>query len=296
MDIKPWTLLFTLFFCSVIKADADFDNYASQSDRYLPRKQETQALLSLEKNTARGISGVSSRPGEVVFNYGQGHHAVVCAVLELCDIAMEPGEHIKGAQIGDATRWSVDSAVSGQGENATEHLIIKPYESALKTSLLITTDRRAYHLSLKSSLDEYMPQVRFIYPEGSFGAYNDSRLKLNFGKQNTASANDSEKKTNYQASSQSVRNEEFEITGDEEICPLNVYFDGKRTVITMPSGLHSMPVLSVIADGGFFHEDKEGNVNYRLLGNDYVVDGLLHHAKLKLSSPQELQAEIRFVG
>ncbi len=294
--MKPWILFFPLLFCSGIRADSDFDNYAQHSARYLPQKQEAQALLSLEKSNARSSSGVSSRPGEVVFNYGQGHHAVVCAVLELCDIAMEPGEHIKGAQIGDATRWSVDSAVSGQGANTTEHLIIKPYDTALKTSLLITTDRRAYHLSLKSSLDEYMPQVRFIYPEGSFGAYGDSRLKLNFDKQVTATGDNNAINVKTQASAPNTRNENFEITGDEEICPLNVYFDGKRTVITMPGNLRSMPVLSVIVDGGFFHEDKEGNVNYRLLGNDYVVDGLLHHAKLKLSSPQELQAEIRFVG
>ena len=45
------------------------------------------------------------------------------------------------------------------------HLIIKPLDEGLKTSLVVTTTKRTYHLLLQSSFDRFMHYVTFNYPE-----------------------------------------------------------------------------------------------------------------------------------
>jgi type IV secretory pathway VirB9-like protein len=46
-----------------------------------------------------------------------------------------------------------------------QHLIIKPLDVGLETSMVVTTNRRSYHLKLRSHRSQYMPQVAFTYPE-----------------------------------------------------------------------------------------------------------------------------------
>lgn len=292
----------TVFFNSLPSlADADLDNYAYESEQFYPDKREKAALNSLRDGIERSVAGISSKPGEIVFNFGQGHHSVVCAVLELCDVAMEEGEHILGVQIGDSSRWSVDTAISGSGESETEHLIIKPYESNLKTSLMISTDRRAYHLALRSSINEYMPIVRFIYPDQRFGAFNSSRVPLKTSRSystpiqhqsySTYSNKIEERPYNSTASSYS---EDFEVTGDEEICPTKIFYDGRRTVISMRDDLPFMPVLHVNTGDS---SDKSVSANYRLHGSDYIVDGLMRSATLKTTPADgNLEVVITYMG
>jgi len=50
----------------------------------------------------------------------------------------------------------------------------------LETSLVVTTDRRAYHIRLRSHRTEYMPQVMFAYPDedqAKWDVYRNHSLK-----------------------------------------------------------------------------------------------------------------------
>lgn len=302
---KLWLIVVSIscIFINKVVADSDFENYALETDVFTPSEKEQKALNSLKTTNARSPSGISSKPGEIVFNFGEGHHSVVCAVLELCDIALEPGEKILGAQIGDSSRWSVDSAQSGSGKTLTEHIIIKPYESNLKTSLMVTTDRRAYHLSLRSSLNDYMPQVRFMYPDDRFSAFTSTRLPLKTASSlssrtiiSNATTDDdqTEDAPIIRKNSTASRSEDFEISGDEEICPSSVVFDGKRTIITLQQGSLTMPVLMLQHPED---PDKEVSANYRLKGNSYIIDGLVRKAILR-TAPADggMECEITFLG
>ncbi len=60
-------------------------------------------------------------------------------------------------------RWSRPSPAAAPTE--VQHLIIKPMDVGLETSLIVTTNRRSYHFRLRSHRTEYMPQVSFTYPE-----------------------------------------------------------------------------------------------------------------------------------
>ena len=65
------------------------------------------------------------------FRYGESLPSIVCAILQVTDIELQPGEVITHINVGDSTRWSVESAVSGSGSEQVEHIIVKPRESGL---------------------------------------------------------------------------------------------------------------------------------------------------------------------
>ena len=77
--------------------------------------------------------------------------------------------------LGDTARWTVEPAVTGTGPQAVQHLIIKPMDTGLETSLIVTTDRRTYHLRLRSHRAEFMPRVAFIYPDEAMAKWEAIR-------------------------------------------------------------------------------------------------------------------------
>ena len=114
----------------------------------------------------RSYQSMVSQPGtsgSVLFRYGESYPSIVCAILQVTDIELEPGEVVTQVNVGDTTRWSVESAVSGSGADQTQHLIVKPRDIGLTTSLVVTTDHRTYHLMLVSHEKEFMHSVRFVY-------------------------------------------------------------------------------------------------------------------------------------
>ena len=118
--------------------------------------------------------------GAVEFVYGHGMPVVICSPLRLCDIALETGETVKDVMVGD-TRWSVQPSLSGKPPNHQIHAIVKPGDVGLVTSLMISTHRRVYNVTLKSSADKYMPQVSFTYPasgsQRAWGSFIDEQEK-----------------------------------------------------------------------------------------------------------------------
>src|SRR4051812_10327941 len=104
--------------------------------------------------------------GRVMYAFGAGLPVVVCAPLRVCIVELQAGEKIVGEpQIGDSVRWNISPGMYGNGDQATQMVVLKPQETALDTNLLITTDRRAYYLRLVSKSQEYVARVAFRYPE-----------------------------------------------------------------------------------------------------------------------------------
>ncbi len=262
-------------------ADSAYDSYAALSNSSVLTEENYQTLDQLTARSqtgeyGRGLSGAVRRPGEVVFAYGASRPEILCQVLELTDIALQAGESINSVQIGDGARWAVQSAVSGTPAGLLQqHLIVKPFDTGLQTSLLITTDKRTYHVALKSSLEGFMPMVRFTYPE-------EAVMQL---------SREAAQKADYQARNQvagtGVTVDDlcfaYEFTGDEELKPLRVFNDGKKTIIELPAALlrQELPALLVVSQkGGIFSSDKLAAVNYRVQGARYVLDGVPRRLRL----------------
>ncbi|URL58456.1 P-type conjugative transfer protein TrbG [Luteibacter flocculans] len=228
-------------------------------------------------STSASVKPVPGPDGTIRFLYGQSQPSIVCAVLQVCDVELEPGEQVSSVNLGDAVRWLVEPAVSGAGDDAIQHLVIKPLDVGLETSLMVTTDRRTYHLRLRSHRTEYMPRVAFSYPESV-------DAKWAAMKKRTAQAQAS-KPSESTGTNEYLGNLDFRyrVTGNAPFKPSRVYNDGVKTIIEMPKTFSQgeAPTLLVVRDSGsVFKKDDEVMVNYRLQDGRYIVDTLFEKAVL----------------
>ena len=203
----------------------------------------------------------------VTYLYGGGQATVVCAPLEVCIVELEPGERVvkDGIHLGDTVRWMVTPAV-GAGDRT--HVIIKPVEVGLETSLALVTDRRTYHMRLVSRRDDYMPAVAFHYPDritAQWQAYYENQ------------ETERQRRT-LPETGENIADLDFNysISGCPSCSwrPLRVYNNGQQTIIQMGKdmGQSEAPALLVMTREG------EQLVNYRVRGDRYVVDQVFSDA------------------
>lgn len=200
-------------------------------------------------------SGIVTRgaDGKVVFLYGETQPSIICAPLQVCDIELEPQESVKDILLGDSVRWSVEAASSGDGRGETIHLIVRPTEPGLHTSMIVTTSRRTYHIRLRSHESQYMARVGFSYPNplsANLSAVN-ARLQAQEG-----------------PSPASRLDFGYRITGQARWRPKRVYFDGQKTYIQFPTRVsgQEMPVLFLLSEG------QRQLVNYRVNKDLMIID------------------------
>ncbi|CCG42726.1 hypothetical protein PHAMO_420008 [Magnetospirillum molischianum DSM 120] len=62
---------------------------------------------------------------------------------------------------------SAGDTTSGAGEGRRVHVLVKPFAPGLRTNLIITTDRRFYHLQLESTVRTSMAAISWTYPKGT---------------------------------------------------------------------------------------------------------------------------------
>lgn len=309
---------------SVILSCLFFSSYSAFADNVDLDDRDLKTLSKLDLLDAKQVAGTAYKAGLVTFSYGSGIPTVVCALLELTDLAFEKGESILSVQLGDSVRWNIESAISGSANDSVEHLIVKPLEAGLKTSMLINTDRRTYHIRLKSTEADFMPAVVFSYPnslklpskkhygDDSYLQYtsnydsnedhNDcsetnSSLKNYSSVQNVSYEGNSRPALNVAATyndSTQRRNYNYSVDGDSKIIPQNVYDDGKRTFIVMNNPINSsyLPVLQEISSESFlfFGEDKTNTINFTYFDNTFVVDGIYSHLRLISKNGEEKQS------
>ena len=241
-------------------------------------KQEKVAIAIAEKWKASGGTGtapVAGPNGSIKFLYGAQQPSIVCAVLQVCDVALQPGEQVNSINLGDTARWTVEPAITGSGSGEVQHLIIKPLDVGLETSLVVTTNRRTYHFRLRSHRTRYMPQVAFTYPEDAMAKWEAIKTREVRERRDNTLPQTGEYLGNLSF--------DYEVSGSAAWKPLRVYNDGSKTIIQMPSTMAQgeAPTLLVVRkDGGLFSDDETVMVNYRVQGNRYIVDAVFDKAIL----------------
>jgi type IV secretion system protein TrbG len=222
-----------------------------------------------------------------VYPYSDGAlYQVYAAPGEITDIALEPGEQLVGSgpvAAGDTVRWIIGDTQSGTGATKRVHILLKPTRSDLVTNLIIDTDRRTYHLELRSDDKTYMAAVSWLYAE-------DQLIALR--QQNAAADAATPIATGIDINALNFR---YRIEGNNPAWrPLRAFDDGRRVFIEFPSGISQgeMPPLWVIgAQGG------AELVNYRVQGNHLIVDRLFAAAELRLGGdPQQKVRIVRTDG
>ena len=240
-----------------------------QERRAIEIGQHWQQVKSTEMMPTAG------RDGSVRIVFGATEPTIVCAVLQICDVALQSGEKVNSLNLGDTVRWSVEPAITGSGSTQVQHLIIKPQDVGLRTSLVVTTDRRTYHIQLLSHRTDYMPFVRFSYPEDSMAKWEAIRK---------ASFHDEKPEIISRPDTALVKLDfGYAIKGNASWIPVRVYNDGVKTIIQMPSSIAQTdaPTLLVVRKiNGHFNDKEREIVNYRFQGGRYIVDNIFDRAVL----------------
>jgi type IV secretion system protein VirB9 len=242
----------------------------------------TQAWRDKSYETLVGQPGSNS---SVQFRFGQSLPSIVCAILQVTDIELQPGEAVTHINLGDSTRWSVESALSGSGADQVEHLIIKPRDIGLSTSLVVTTDRRTYHLLLRSDEAEFMHDVTFLYDGDSPSRTTPPPIASATPTPSPAPVSADPPVHSARGAGKRVAaddaDESYTVTGQADWKPVEVYNKDGKTYLEMPAEVKhkEAPVLFEEKRAGWFHHQKV-LVNYRVHGRWYVVDRVLDNATL----------------
>ena len=217
-----------------------------------------------------------------VYPYSSGAlYRLYTAVNQVSDLALQPGEKLVSVSTGDTVRWIVGDTTSGEGITSQVHILVKPIAPDLKTNLLITTERRTYHLELESTEATYMSSLSWTYPEDELIAIQKRNGEVAGADSVPLAGVENFDQLNFR----------YRIEGRASFAPARVFDDGAKVYIQFPASLPQgeAPPLFVQGSNG-----APALVNYRVKGNTYIVDRLFAVAELRLGTkPQAIVKIIR---
>ena len=205
-------------------------------------------------------------------------YQVYAAPGQVTDIALQEGEQLVGpgpVAAGDTVGWIIGDTVSGSGQTARVHILVKPTRPDIGTNLVINTDRRTYHIELRATASTYMASVSWTYPQDQLIALRGA---------NAAAAASAPVATGLDLAALNFR---YRIEGDRVPWkPVRAFDDSAQVFIEFPAGISQgeMPPLFVTGAAG----DAE-LVNYRVQGRYMVVDRLFAAAELRLGDRRSEQ-------
>lgn len=208
-------------------------------------------------------------------------YRLYAAPEQVTAIKLEPGERLNSVSAGDTVRWVVGDTTSGGSNGEQVHILVKPIASGLSTNLVIATDRRAYHLEMRSFRETYMAAISWTYPQDQFVKRRNQIQRVNDDVETVIAASVDPDDLQFR----------YEIEGDKPHWrPVRAFDNGKQVFIQFPENIAQgeAPPLFVLSRDG-----KPELVNYRMRGNYYVVDRLFSAAELRLG--EKRQAIVRIV-
>lgn len=196
-------------------------------------------------------------------------YEIYCQPYRITDLSLEPGEMVlENPFISESQVWEMGAGVSRKNGQDVQHFYLKPDISGLTTSMIIITDRRVYHLLLKSFKDCYMAMVEFEYPNTMpYNIKTDAMVERMNAKTTALSGIDPKYLSfDYKMS--------YSIFRKPVWLPTRVYDDGRRTYIQMnETVLHTQsPVL---------FNNKNERINYRVDKNLIIIDELIEKVTLR---------------
>ncbi len=244
--------------------------------------------LKQRTRVAEAVSTSTQKPAKAKFagastmyDFGEGSvYQVYGGVERVTDIRLQPGELLTANPFaGDTVRWAVSDTKSGSPGAEMVHVLIKPLDEGISTNLLIMTNRRTYTLQVVSSLEWYMPSVRWNYPLDEAAA----------AAANATIAQRIEKQREPVLAAPETLDFNYRISGDDvEWKPTRAFNDGSKTYLQMPITMKSSeaPALFVIEETG-----EPMLVNYRVKDGVYIVDRLFKKAELRVGTRLAVRLE-----
>jgi type IV secretion system protein VirB9 len=228
---------------------------------------------AVEESNRKGISRPSEYSGAaMVYDFNPDWvYEVYGQPLRVSDICLEPGETASEEPfISDSERWILGAGVSRENGAAVQHIYVKPVEASLAASLIINTNRRVYHIVLRSYTDAHMPIVRWRYPSsGMPNSYVSAPAGVTGAPGadgEIAGADPRFLSFNYRVT--------YPLFRKPSWMPKMVYDDGKRTYVMFPEGVLMAELPAVF-------ENRDDIVNYRVAGNVVIIDRLVETLTVK---------------
>ncbi len=197
-------------------------------------------------------------------------YEIYCQPYRVTDLILEPGEQvIEMPFLSEEKVWEIGAGVSQKNGIDTQHFFLKPAYSGLTTSFIIITDKRVYHMLLKSFKDCYMTQVRWNYPNTMpFNLKTDAmQEKINKMSKDTTGVDPAFLSFDYKMS--------YSLFKKPYWLPTRVYDDGKHTYITMNETVLHMtsPVL---------FNNRNERINYSVNKNLIVINELIEKVTMRV--------------
>lgn len=218
-----------------------------------------------------------------IFPFSDGAiYQVYTAPGAVTDIALQAGEILVSVAAGDTVRWVIGDTTSGAGAEKRTHLLVKPFASGLATNLIVTTDRRSYHLQLTATSRTAMAALSWSYPA-------DQLIALRRAAEQTAAAAPV-------AEGLAVDNLHFNyrLSGDAPVWrPLRAFDDGRQTFVEFPASIAVVDAPPLFIVGPTREAEL---VNYRVRGRFYVVDRIFDAAELRFGTKKQQVVRIERVA
>lgn len=209
-----------------------------------------------------------------VYPFSEGMiYQVYTAPGAVTDLALQPGENLVAVAAGDTVRWVIGDTTSGTGADKRTHILVKPFASGLATNLVITTDRRSYHLQLSATSRTAMAALSWTYPADQLIALRQKEAQAVAVAPIAAGLSVDTLHFNYT------------VNGDSPAWrPLRAFDDGRQTFVEFSTSIAvgEAPPLFVIGAAG-----EVELVNYRMRGRFYVVDRIFDRAELRLGTGKQ---------
>jgi type IV secretion system protein VirB9 len=239
--------------------------------RSAPEPRDPRQRIDLANAAARVQPSRSGYVNAVqVYPFTEGAlYQVYSSPGQITDIALQEGEQLTGSvAAGDTVRWIIGDTESGPANAKRIHILVKPTRPDVVTNLVINTDRRTYHMELRSAEKTYMASVSWVYAQ-------DQIIALRH--QNAEAEAAIPVATGVDINALNFR---YSIEGDNPPWrPLHAFDDRRKVYIEFPRGIAQgeMPPLFIIG-----HDGQTELVNYRVRGNHMIVDRLFAAAELRL--------------
>jgi len=256
-----------------------------QQPVFIPEKEAQPKKQTPSADSVRAATSAGTAKPEdfshaaLVYDYNPDWvYEAYAMPLRVCDIRLEPGEHaVDTPFVSDSERWKIGAGVSYENGFSVQHVYVKPDAAGQEATLIINTDRRVYHLILRSFNSTHTPIVRWRYVSG----LPENYISSNGSASNAQQAFSDEKKDDSPFSGVDPRFLSFNykisygLFGKPSWCPDLVFDDGSKTYISFPKQVLQKEMPSVF-------ENRKDILNYRVMGNLIVIDKLVVSITVKI--------------
>jgi len=241
-------------------------------EKETPRQPPSGTAAVQEANSVGIVKPSDYSHAAMVYDYDPDRvYEVYAMPLRACDIVLEPGENVLEAPfVSDSVRWQLGAGVNYERGVPVQHIYVKPSESALEASLIINTDRRVYHILLRSYRTVHMPITRWNYFSSAIpNNFISTPSKGTFSQPSQAAPGVDPRflSFNYRIT--------YSWFSKPRWLPKLVFDDGSKTYIVFPDLVMNRELPAVFAN-------RKDVLNYRVVDNLIVIDRLVDNITVKI--------------